>query len=134
MEMNFFSDVAEAATRSKEVLPSVEYHNINRTLDGTHGYFTYGGDPTVNSVVGNSHTSQIINMTVDAHEKSVINGSKVYNLFDEDLEIHLDMNFGRTSTYAYGSKEYIEEMNRGMTVMLKGGDATNIPGGRDDGL
>lgn len=29
MEMNFFSDVAEAATRSKEVLPSVEYHNIN---------------------------------------------------------------------------------------------------------
>ena len=116
------------------VIPNTTFYNINNTMDSTNGYFKYGGEAPVNSVVGNVNTPTIINMTIGQTQKSVINGREVYNLFEEDLEIHLDMNFGKTSTKTYDSKEYIDEMNRGMTVMLKGGNPIDVPGGGTNGM
>lgn len=134
MGTGWFTEEVMAATRTKVVIPNTNFYNINNTMDSTNGYFKYGGEAPVNSVVGNVNTPTIINMTIGQTQKSVINGREVYNLFEEDLEIHLDMNFGKTSTKTYDSKEYIDEMNRGMTVMLKGGNPIDVPGGGTNGM
>ena len=75
-----------AATRTKVVIPNTNFYNINNTMDSTNGYFKYGGEAPVNSVVGNVNTPTIINMTIGQTQKSVINGREVYNLFEEDFD------------------------------------------------